>query len=184
MISLLTGRILNAWPLALAISASLLGLGCQPRVDSAPAQDATPEATAPTVATPTTPAKPAVRKEFSFTQLEHKLVAEQPQKLQFKLEPGAGLKINPEYPWKVVLAPVEGVKLKSESLTREALDLNAERALINVDVDAASAGEHIVMASVNLSVCESGGQKRCLWFTQEPVELKLSAAAVEAPQTP
>lgn len=180
MISLLTGRILNVWPLALASSVSLLGLGCQSRVDSA--QDAAPES--PTAVTPVTPAKPAVRKEFSFTQLEHKLVADQPQKLQFKLEPGAGLKINPEYPWKVVLEPAEGVKLKSESLTRESLDLNAERALINLDVDAVSPGEHTVMASVNLSVCERGGQKRCLWFTQEPVELKLSAAADAAAPSP
>lgn len=173
MISLLSERILKAWPLALAAT-SLLGMGCQSRADSAPASaDATAPVSAQTQ--PAAPAKPVARKEFSFTALEHTLVAEQPQKLQFKIEPGAGLKINPEYPWKVVFETTEGVKIASPSLSREALDLNAERALINVDIDGVSAGEHTLMASVNLSVCESGGQKRCLWFTQEPVALKLNA---------
>ena len=150
-----------------------LGLGCQ-GAGPGPA----PAAQAPGAASADSPKRAASpKKEFSFGQLRHALPAGQADgQVSFTIEPGPGLKINPEYPWRVSLTqPAQGVSLPKQALSREDLDISADRAIVPVALQAVASGEHTIVASVNLSVCETSGAKRCLWFTDEPVTLTLTS---------
>ncbi len=112
--------------------------------------------------------------DFSFDALTHQVEANSPATIAFSVRPGAGLKINPEYPWKVTLSADAPVTISSRELRQGALTLRDEAATIPVALTA-PAGEHTIQASVNLSVCETGAGKRCLWFTEQLATLQVVA---------
>ena len=123
---------------------------------------------------------------FKLAELEHEVVVGKSSAFAFEVRPGKDLKINPEYPWKFTL-DVDGQKISLEqeaTLKKGELDLNDVRARVPVKLKANEAGEHALSGTLNLSVCEKGDAARCLWFTDEPVELMVKAKLDEAPDVP
>ena len=135
---------------------------------------ATPNAQAPGAqAAPAAP-RQASGEDFTFDALTHQIGADAPATVAFTVRPGPGLKINPEYPWKVTLSGDAPVSLTQRELRQGALTLRDEAATIPVALTA-PAGAHTIQASVNLSVCETGAGKRCLWFTEQLATLQIVA---------
>lgn len=126
------------------------------------------------------PAKktPAAGDQFSLEGLEHELKVGDAGEVRLEVKPGKGLKINPEYPWKLKLLAdesSEALALKGDVVGKDAMKFSEAAASIPVGVTASEAGEHEIAASLNLSVCEKGNEARCLWFTDEPVTIKVRA---------
>ncbi len=123
---------------------------------------------------------------FEIVEVEHEVLVGASSELAFELRPGKGFKINPEYPWKFKVddaALPDGVSLEQDAeLKKGAMDLTAARARVPVKLTASKDGEHVVEGSLNLSICEKGNEARCLWFTDEPVTLKVSAKTESVPE--
>jgi hypothetical protein len=104
--------------------------------------------------------------------------------------PGGDLKINPDYPWKAVIAPNAALGISAPvKLTRDGFTFADATATLPISLTAAQAGDHKLEASVWLSVCEKGDSQRCLWFEEEPVTLAIkvspgAAAPAEMPAAP
>lgn len=115
---------------------------------------------------------------FLLANLEHEVAAGLPSSISFEVKPGKGLKINPQYPWKLTLDEPEGEGVTLEQglvLKKDVMTLDASHAVIPITLTASSDGEYELQGSLNLSVCEKGDEARCLWFTDEPVTLKVKA---------
>lgn len=115
---------------------------------------------------------------FVLANLEHEIAAGQSSSISFEVKPGKGLKINPQYPWKLTLDEPEGDGVTLEQglvLKKDVMTLDASQAVIPVTLTAPNDGEYELQGSLNLSVCEKGDEARCLWFTDEPVTLKVKA---------
>lgn len=166
-------------PLAALSLSGLLG-ACQEKPKLQEPSTATSPAAA---ATDQAPSKgqdakaPVERSEFSFASTKHTLTLAPDQKPEFQIVPGKGLKINPDYPWKVTLTPpAQGLTLAKDALKKEDLRVDEQQAIVPISISTLEPGEHALQATVNLSVCETGGQKRCLWFTDEPVTIAIHAS--------
>lgn len=165
---------------------ALLAAGCEPKA----AQVDVPRAEVEAPQADDAPRTSSAGEQFMLSQLEHEIATGAPQEIAFEITPGKGLKINPQYPWKLVVdAPPAGLTLAGEpTIKKEAMRIDAKHAKVPLSVSAAQPGSYELTASVNLSVCEQGDEARCLWFTDEPVTLRVEAKsaepAVEAPDTP
>lgn len=115
------------------------------------------------------------KRSFVFTKKEHEAKVGQPAKVTLEVKPGSGYKLNPEYPWKAKLVASQSLGVQAGTMAKDKWTMDASRATLPLDVKPASVGDHKLTATVNLSVCESGGQKKCLWFTDEPVEVAIKA---------
>ena len=116
------------------------------------------------------------KKSFVFAKKVHEAKVGQPAKVTLEVKPGSGYKLNPEYPWKAKLVASQALGVQAGTMAKDKWTMDASSATLPLDVKPATAGEHKLTATVNLSVCESGGQKKCLWFTDEPVEVAVKAA--------
>lgn len=148
-----------------------------------PTEPATPDAKA-TVTEPAGGAKKVVEKkaEFELAGLEHAVVVGEPGEAVLQVLPGKGLKINPEYPWKLdLIASESSPELVGADVTikKDGMKLDAASAKIPVAVNPAKGGDFEIAGSLNLSVCEKGNEARCLWFRDEPVTIKVSAKPKE-----
>ncbi len=141
-----------------------------------------PDAVSPEQGATTPPENEPRPGSFVLESLEHEVVSSTPSEIAFLVKPGKGLKINPAYPWKFTIEEpdAEGVTLGQEAiLKKDAMSINASQASIPVKLTAASDGEFELQGSLNLSVCEKGDEARCLWFTDEPVTLKVKAKSAQ-----
>jgi hypothetical protein len=133
---------------------------------------------------------PSGPKRFSFDGLAHTVEQGKPAQVSLLVLPGGDLKINPDYPWKAVIAPNAALGISAPvKLTRDGFTFADATATLPISLTAAQAGDHKLEASVWLSVCEKGDSQRCLWFEEEPVTLAIkvspgAAAPAEAPAAP
>ena len=140
-------------------------------IPPAPAHDPAPSAQAP----------PPVQDKFTLQHTTHTLAPG--ATLHVEVRPGSGYKINPEYPWKFTLTDPGGATFdhlpQGATLTKkDALLVESSRAQIPLTLAAATPpGSYTVAGTLNLSVCEQGNEARCLWFTDEPVNLALTVEA-------
>lgn len=170
----------------LALSLLLTCVSCEERAKPLPS---TPPHDAQAVAAPQKRAG-AGGADASFTLQIAEVSAEvgKPAQATVEVLPGSGLKINPDFPWKLVLdTPPEGLTLEGTTTTlpKSAMQLDAARARLPLTLTASQPGAYALEGSLNLSVCEAGNAARCLWFNDEPVQIKVVAAApAEAPEAP
>lgn len=118
------------------------------------------------------------KSEFELAGLEHVVVVGEPGEAVLRVLPGKGLKINPEYPWKLDLIASESspeVVAADMTIKKDKMKLEAAGAKIPVAVKLDQGGDYEIAGSLNLSVCEKGNEARCLWFRDEPVTIKVSA---------
>ena len=122
--------------------------------------------------------KPATQAEQSFAMTHDPLKATvgQASKLAFEVTAGKGYKINPEYPWQVRIEGSKPLGIVAAQMNKDTLDMDAKRVKVHVPVTPVGAGKHFVKGSVNISVCETTGAKKCLWFNEEPITLEVDAA--------
>ena len=156
---------------ALFLGALALAPGC----DRTPGEGEDHPPRAPSVEGPRGSAQ---RDAFAFERPSSEVAVGERAIISFKVLPKGKYKINPEYPWKAHVYKAQsspGLDLPSENITRGEMAITDASVTISIPVEASSAGAHELMASVNLSVCEKGDEARCLWFTKEPVTLKVTA---------
>lgn len=151
--------------------------GCEPRSKALP-EPVSPSTTAPSSAAAARASAPSGEGKFTLEQLEHAVPAGQPARITFGVKPGSGLKINPEYPWKLELdaqASSAEVEVAGAPVLRDAMSFEDALASIPLSVTAKKPGTHEVAANISLSVCEKGDASRCLLFRDVPVDLVLTA---------
>lgn len=119
-------------------------------------------------------------KQFSFTALTHEIKTGGPQQVTMQVLPGAGLKINPDYPWKATFEPNAALGVNAPmKATRDGFTFEKTAASLPITLVASAPGEHTLSGTITLSVCEVGGGERCLWFPDEPVSLAIKAVPGE-----
>ncbi len=101
------------------------------------------------------------------------LVVGEEGEVGFKIRPGDQLEINLDFPWRVDFEDSDSLQLSDRQLSRDALDLSKERAVLPVDVTAMEPGEHRVEARADFSVCND---QRCDIMRDEPVEFIVQAS--------
>jgi hypothetical protein len=118
----------------------------------------------------------AAQGKFSFDALEHQVVVGADGQVALEIKPGAGFKINPDYPWKASFEANEALGIDDElQVKRAGFEFSDKVARLPVGVKPSGAGEHALEGMVTLSICEEGGAQRCLWFNDELVSLKIKA---------
>jgi hypothetical protein len=119
-------------------------------------------------------------KQFSFAALTHEIKTGGAQQVTMQVLPGAGLKINPDYPWKATFEPNAALGVNAPmKANRAGFTFEKTAASLPITLVASAPGQHTLSGTVTLSVCEVGGGERCLWFTDEPVALTINAVAGE-----
>lgn len=157
---------------ALVVMACGVG-ACEPKGSASP-----PQATSQGAGGGAVVKAPVAHKEFSFVaaSLAHEVAVGQEVEVALKVAPGAGFKINPEYPWSWSgAASSPKLVVAAASLDREGFRYTDAEAVAPIKVKAAEAGEHQVTGKISVSVCERGGKERCLWFNDQPVTLTIKA---------
>ena len=115
-------------------------------------------------------------KSFAFSTVVQPGKVGAAGKAALEVVPTAGYKLNPEYPWKAKIAEEKAVGVAAAVYAKDKWTMDASKAKLNMDIKPTKAGAHKIKATVNLSVCQTGGQKKCLWFNDEPVEIAVKAA--------
>lgn len=137
---------MSAAALTLVGSASLMG--CEPKQAAPVAPE--PMAAAPSEASPGSRARAT---NYRLESPSEPIAAGAASRVDLGVVPGANLKINLEYPWKITFEEVEGLSLGTTVLNREALQLTEARATIPLEVTAEEAGDYTLNAVGNFSVC-------------------------------
>ncbi|RDV39114.1 hypothetical protein DV096_00650 [Bradymonadaceae bacterium TMQ3] len=133
---------------ALTLVGSVWLTGCE-------SQQAAPHSPEP-LAGAAAQASPGSRARASNYRVEspsEAIVAGASTEVALAVVPGANLKINLEYPWKITFEEVEGLQLGTTVLNREALQLSEARATIPLEVSAEQPGDYTLNAVGNFSVC-------------------------------
>ena len=163
----------------IASSLVLLAAACDsnekvapPRADSeeARADSAQPRTTAPT------------SERFALAGLTHRVTVGAPATLELEVTPAGPLKINPEFPWKLTLdSPPAELGVVAPVVARDAMTFATTKATVPVSVAPTAAGAYTLEGTIDLSVCEADGAKRCFLERAKPVTLTVEAAAPAAP---
>ena len=164
---------------AVVMAVVFMATGCDESKNSREEASESPVAKAPD-----TKGAPSGSSDFFLARVEHEVVANTPTQLAFEVKPGAGLKINPDYPWRATIEVdgAQGVEVTSPTIAKGDIAFGSKAASLPFEVTATSPGVHRLEGTVNLSVCEEGDNARCLWFNDEPVTIEVTA--VEKPATP
>jgi hypothetical protein len=129
--------------------------------------EAEPVASAP-ARTADASATPAPRFDEASFSLEMRKVGAYTKsaaaKVEVQLEAKAPYHVNEKYPIKLELAPTEGVKFDAETLGRDQVALQHQRAVMTVGFTPETAGAKTIAGKLKFSVCT---QERCLMETRE-----------------
>lgn len=158
-----------------ACAATLL-LGCDPKAqpsNNAPAKAQTPAAV--TAARVTPPKKASSGASFFMANTSHQVKMGAPSKVAFEVRPAKGFKINAEFPWAINIEGSKPLGLVGSKMDKSQLDMDATRVKVDVALNPVGSGKHTIKGSVNISVCETTGAKKCLWFNDEPVTIEVDA---------
>ena len=139
--------------------------------------DSKPEAT--TSAPTTTAPEAGIAKATPSESAAYAVKVEAPDvhvgeegKLQVRITPGTGFKINKEYPWKIKVDGTELVSVSNTEFDKTKFTLSDSVAEFSVDCQAEAAGDHKLSATANFSVCNDNV---CKNFRDEPIEIAFQA---------
>ena len=113
---------------------------------------------------------------YSVVSPDRAVAVGQTDQVEFAITPGAGLKINKKFPWKLTFQETEGVEIASKTVSRSSFDLSEDKAAVPVAMRVAEAGEHRVTATGDFSVCTPN---KCYSMRDQKVEFSLEAADKE-----
>lgn len=133
---------------ALTLVASATMMGCEPQQ----AEPLSPEPLAGASAQVSSGSRTRAS-NYRVESPSEAIVAGTASQVDLGVVPGANLKINLEYPWKITFEEVEGLRLGTTVLNREALQLSEARATIPLEVTAEQPGDYTLNAVGNFSVC-------------------------------
>ena len=170
---------LNRLRLALIASTLvLLAAACESNEKVAPPRSDSEEARADS-AKPKTNA--ATSERFALAGLEHSVAVGATAKLELEVTPAGPLKINPEFPWKLTLtSPPAELGVAAPVVARDAMTFAKTKATVPVSVAPTAAGDYTLEGTIDLSVCEADGAKRCFLERARPVTLTVKATAPAA----
>lgn len=115
-------------------------------------------------------------KRFEFTTTEAKVgVGAQAQVEVVVVPKGSDLKINPEFPWQLTLSASKDLTLAAGTLTKESATFKEREVTFPVSVTAPAAGTYELAGTMDLSVCERAGKKRCFFARDEQVRVQVIA---------
>ncbi len=160
----------------IASSIVFLATACEGNEKVAPPRGDSKKAKADSATPPTR--KDASSERFAFAGLEHEVTVGAKARLEFEVTPAGPLKINPEFPWKLTLdAPPEALGVATPVVTKDAMTFASKKATVPVSVTPSAAGDYTLEGTIDLSVCEADGAKRCFLERAKPVTLKVKAGA-------
>jgi hypothetical protein len=163
-------------PVLIASSLLLLAAACDPNEKVAPPRANSEEAS------PKTSSENGASERFALAGLEHRVAVGSPATLELEVTPSGPLKINPEFPWKLTLnAPPDELGVAAPVVTRDAMTFGDKKATVPVAVAPSAAGDYTLEGTIDLSVCEADGAKRCFLERAKPVTLTIEAASQAAP---
>ena len=93
-------------------------------------------------------------------------------KASLSIKPGAGFKVNEEYPWKATFADAKGVELTNKEFAKDTWKLSPKGADLEIPLKASEAGEHTLTAKLNFSVCND---EKCEVVRDHEVTMKVAA---------
>lgn len=151
-------------------------LGCEPKAKPSEDMSAKAQTPANVAAAEVAPPKQAVTDaSFSVEGTTHSVTVGEPKEVTFEVRPAKGFKINPEFPWAVTLEGSKPLGLVGATMSKEQLDVDATRVKVSMALNPMGSGKHFIKGSANISVCETTGAKKCLWFNEEPVTIEVDA---------
>lgn len=92
--------------------------------------------------------------------------------IELSVTPSAGFKINKLYTWSFEFHPNDAVDFASTSVKMDGITLDDARATIPLSVTAKRAGDHVLTATANFSVCNDD---KCELYRDREVAFKLAA---------
>ena len=161
----MTQRIsLTAIALVLALPA------CDRQEKVAPARAATPHAAGG--------ASAAGGARFAISGLSQQATVGAAGAVTLEVTPTGPLKINPEFPWKLTLeSPPAELGLASPVIEKGAMSFTTSKATVPIAVNPSAAGGYTLEGTIDLSVCEATGSKRCFLERAKPVSITVEAIA-------
>ena len=170
---------MNRLRLALiASSIVLLASACESGEKVAPPRSDSKEARADS-AKPRTDDPTSER--FALAGLEHRVAVGATAKLELEVTPTGPLKINPEFPWKLTLTSPPGeLGVAAPVIAKDAMTFSNTKATVPVPVAPTVAGDYTLEGTIDLSVCEADGARRCFLERAKPVTLTVKATAPAA----
>lgn len=123
------------------------------------------------------PAVPHKNSRYRVDSTQAVVLAGEDARVFLTIKPGdPTLKINPEFPWKLMMDEPDaelGVALKTHRVDKAEVVFSAQKADFPIRLIATTPGVLTLTGRVDLSVCERAGKSRCFFARGEAVSLEL-----------